>query len=83
MRFPSNFVFQGQGVGGALLADALERTARAEIAAYALIVDAKHEAAAVFYRHHGFIVLPEAPLTLFLTLASAQSSGHAPSAIRS
>jgi hypothetical protein len=48
VRFPSNFVFQGQGLGGALLADALERTAGAEIAAYALIVDAKHEAAAVF-----------------------------------
>lgn len=65
--------FAGQGLGAALLADALERTARAEIAAYALLVDAKDEPAAAFYRHHGFIALPCAPLTLFLPLASLQS----------
>lgn len=61
---------KGQGLGGALLADALHRTARAEIAAYALMVDAKDEAAVAFYRHHGFIVLPDSPQTLFLPLAS-------------
>ncbi len=38
--------FKGQGLGGALLADALDRAARAEIAAYALMVDAKDESAA-------------------------------------
>jgi GNAT superfamily N-acetyltransferase len=37
--------FKGQGLGGALLADALDRAARSEIAAYALMVDAKDEAA--------------------------------------
>ena len=63
--------FQGQGLGAALLADALERAARAEIAAYALVVDAKDAAAAAFYRHHGFIALPDAALTLFLPLSSA------------
>lgn len=61
--------FQGQGLGGALLADALIRAARSEIAAYALMVDAKDDSAAAFYRHHGFIALPESPLTLFLPLA--------------
>ncbi len=65
--------FTGQGLGGALLADALERTARAEIAAYALVVDAKDEVAAAFYRYHGFIALPATPLTLFLPLATLQS----------
>src|SRR6218665_1665644 len=50
--------FKGQGLGGALLADALDRAARSEIAAFTLMVDAKDEAAAAFYRHHGFIVLP-------------------------
>lgn len=65
--------FVGLGLGGALLADALERTARAEIAAYALVVDAKDETASAFYRHHGFIALPTAPLTLFLPLATLQS----------
>ena len=64
--------FQGQGLGGALLADALERAATAEIAAYALIVDAKDEGAAAFYRHHGFIPLPSSPRCLFLPFATAR-----------
>lgn len=63
---------KGQGLGGALLADALTRAARAEIAAYALVVDAKDEAAAAFYRHHGFIVFPATPLSLFLPLATIE-----------
>lgn len=62
--------FKGQGLGGALLADALDRAARAEIAAHALMVDAKDETAVAFYRHHGFIALPDSPRTLFLPLAS-------------
>ena len=63
--------FQGQGLGGALLADALDRAARSEIAAFSLVVEAKDELAAAFYRHHGFIALPDSPLTLFLPLATA------------
>jgi ribosomal protein S18 acetylase RimI-like enzyme len=46
--------FQGQKLGGALLADAALRAARSEVAVFALIVDAKDETAAAFYRHHGF-----------------------------
>ncbi|MDP2186145.1 MAG: GNAT family N-acetyltransferase [Pseudomonas sp.] len=64
--------FAGQGLGGALLADALDRAACSEIAAYALMVDAKDEAATAFYRHHGFIALPDSPRTLFLPLSLAQ-----------
>ncbi|MNT74146.1 Mycothiol acetyltransferase [compost metagenome] len=64
---------RGKGLGGALLADALERAIRAEIAAYALLVDAKDDAAAAFYKHHGFIALPESPLTQFLPLATYRS----------
>ena len=64
--------FKGQGLGGALLADALVRAASSEIAAYALVVDALDESAVAFYRHHGFVVLPDAPLTLFLPLATAR-----------
>lgn len=63
--------FKGQGLGGALLADALSRAFDSDIAAYALMVDAKDEKAADFYRHHGFIQLPNSPLTLFLPLATA------------
>jgi ribosomal protein S18 acetylase RimI-like enzyme len=63
--------FAGQGLGAALLADALARALRAEIPAFALIVDAKDKQAAAFYRHHGFLALQSNPLTLFLPLAAA------------
>ena len=45
-RLAVDQAFKGQGLGGALLADALDRAARSEIAAFALMVDAKNEAAA-------------------------------------
>lgn len=70
-RLAVDQAFKGQGLGGALLADALDRAVRSEIAAYALMVDAKDELAAAFYQHHGFIALPDSPLTLFLPLATA------------
>jgi len=56
--------FKGQGLGGALLADAL-------------VVDAKDAAAAAFYRHHGLIALPSQPTTLFLPLATAPTADAA------
>jgi GNAT superfamily N-acetyltransferase len=45
---------QGKRLGGALVADALLRATRAEVMAYAMIVDAKDEAAVRFYQHLGF-----------------------------
>jgi hypothetical protein len=36
------------------------------------VVDAKDEAAADFYKHHGFMALPDSPLTLFLPLVTVQ-----------
>jgi len=72
-RLAVDQAFKGQGLGGALLADALARALRAEIAAYALVVDAKDAAAAAFYRHHGLIALPSQPMTLFLPMATAQA----------
>lgn len=73
-RLAVDQAFKGQGLGGALLADAISRAARSEIAAFAMMVDAKDAAAAAFYRHHGFIALPNSPLTLFLPLATIQRS---------
>jgi ribosomal protein S18 acetylase RimI-like enzyme len=73
-RLAVDQAFKGQGLGGALLADALERAARSKIAAFALMVDAKDEAAAAFYQHHGFIALPGSTLTLFLPLATVRHS---------
>ena len=67
-RLAVDQAFKGQGLGGALLADALDRSARSEIAAYALVVDAKDKIAAAFYQHHGFVALPDSPRCLFLPL---------------
>jgi ribosomal protein S18 acetylase RimI-like enzyme len=77
-RLAIDQAFKGQGLGGALLADALDRAARSEIAAYALMVDAKDESAADFYQHHGFIALPDSPRTLFLPLATVRFSRNSP-----
>lgn len=77
-RLAVDQAFKGRGLGGALLADALDRAVRSEIAAYALMVDAKDAAAAAFYDHHGFIALPESPLTLFLPLATIRPSRTRP-----
>lgn len=73
-RLAVDQAFKGQGLGGALLADALDRAIRSEIGTYALVVDAKDESAAAFYRHHGFIALSGSPLTLFLPLATVLAS---------
>jgi GNAT superfamily N-acetyltransferase len=63
--------YQGKRLGGALLWDAVARAARAELMAYALVVDAKDDNAEAFYIHHGFtlfggrrLVLPLAKFTL-------------------
>jgi GNAT superfamily N-acetyltransferase len=63
--------FYRRGLGGALLIDAAQRTLDAAPAAYALVVDAKHEEASAFYQHHGFLPFATQPRTLFLPLATA------------
>jgi len=40
-------------------------------AGFALLVDAKDDTAAGFYRKHGFAALASRPLTLFLPIATA------------
>ncbi|MBE7219519.1 MAG: GNAT family N-acetyltransferase [Caulobacteraceae bacterium] len=65
--------FRGRGLGGALLWDAFQRAAAAEIAAFALLVDAKDDSAAAFYRHHGFLSLSGSERTLFLPLSEPQA----------
>ena len=73
-RLAVDLAFKGKGLGGALLADALNRACHSQIAAFALMVDAKDKTAASFYQHHGFIALPDSPLSLFLPLATVKSS---------
>ncbi|MFS2114548.1 GNAT family N-acetyltransferase [Herbaspirillum frisingense] len=62
--------FKGRGLGSALLVNAMRRAVAAEIPGAVMVVEAKDPQAAAFYRHHGFIDLRDAPLTLFLPLSS-------------
>lgn len=61
----------GQGIGEFLLVDALRRSLEAaqQIAAMAVIVDAKDELAESFYRHFDFQPFQLTPLRLFLPMA--------------
>lgn len=61
---------QGQGYGGDLLADALERTIRAAelVASRVLIVNLLHEELADWYGKYGFRLCPEIPMTMVMTL---------------
>jgi GNAT superfamily N-acetyltransferase len=61
----------GQGVGEFLLVDALRRSLEAaqQIAAMAVIVDAKDEKTESFYRHFDFQPFQQTPLRLFLPMA--------------
>jgi len=63
--------YQGQGLGGVLLADAVQRTARAELGVFAMLVDAKDEAARRFYEHLGFALLPGEGRRLCLPISAA------------
>lgn len=67
--------FQGRKLGAALLADAVLRAAGSEVAVFALVVDAKDEAAEAFYRHHGFQAYGSAPGRLLASIASLLPSG--------
>lgn len=61
---------RGQGLGRLLLGCAVDRClkAREQVAAYALIVDAKDGAAQAFYEHYGFTPFEGQPLALYLPL---------------
>jgi len=65
--------FKGQQLGAALLFDAILRALRAEPAVLTVIVDAKDEAAAAFYQHHGFRAFGNRPSRLFLPIETAAS----------
>ncbi len=61
--------YRGQGFGRYLLADALFRSWRSEIASFAVVVDAKDDGARQFYEREGFLALPDQPLKLFRPMA--------------
>lgn len=61
--------FQGKGYGRFLLADALYRVARNEIASFAVVVDAKDEAARRFYERESFLPFADQSMKLFRPVA--------------
>ncbi|MDB5555871.1 MAG: N-acetyltransferase [Rhizobium sp.] len=67
-RLAISKALQGQGLGGQLLVAAAQRCIRAsaEIGGTALIIDAKDEKAAAWYRLYGAVCLHDAPLSLLL-----------------
>lgn len=63
---------RGQGLGRLLLGCAVARClqARKQVAALALLVDAKDAQAKAFYLHYGFTPCADFPLTLYLPLGA-------------
>lgn len=72
-RLAANLSHRNQGIGRLLLGCAIERCleARKQVAAYALIVDAKGDAAKAFYEHYGFTPCRDNPTTLYLPLGQS------------
>jgi GNAT superfamily N-acetyltransferase len=69
-RLATHVDYRGQGFGRLLMGLALQRCLEAQkmVAAYALIVDAKDDAAARFYKHYGFTACADNGLSLYLPL---------------
>lgn len=69
-RLASRADRHGSGLGRLLVGLAVTRCleARKQVAAYALIVDAKGAPAKAFYEHYGFTACADTPMTLYLPL---------------
>ena len=65
--------YAGQGLGEALLFDAIKTVATSPIGAHAIFADAIGNKAASFYAAFGFTHLIERPRTLYLPVATALS----------
>lgn len=70
-RLAVDLRYRGQGIGTSLVADAVMRALKSDLAACALLVDAKDEAAVAFYRRVGFFALSGADKVLMLPLAKS------------
>jgi ribosomal protein S18 acetylase RimI-like enzyme len=65
--------YAGQGLGEALLFDAIRTVGTSPIGAHAIFADAIDDKAASFYAAFGFMPLIERPRTLYLPVATASS----------
>ena len=70
-RIATDRRWQGQGLGGQLLASAARRCllAAAEVGGVVLIIDAKNDRAARWYTSYGAVPLSNQPMTLVMPLA--------------
>lgn len=66
--------YRGRGLGGLILLNALYRSFKNEIASFAVVVDAKDDKAASFYKHYDFICFPENSSRLFLPMKTIEKS---------
>lgn len=71
-RLAVDRAFRGQGMGELLLMDALHRSwaMSKEIAAFAVVVEAKNERARNFYARYEFQLFPDHPSRLFIPMAT-------------
>jgi predicted GNAT family N-acyltransferase len=71
-RLARSIEYRRQGIGAVLLVDGLKRALQnsAQVGSWAVVVDAKYEEAAEFYKHYGFVALPSKPNRLFLPMTS-------------
>lgn len=72
-RLACSTAHQGKGIGRMLVGLAVARCieAKTDVAAYALIVDAKDSQAKAFYEHYGFTACRDKEMTLYLPLGNA------------
>jgi GNAT superfamily N-acetyltransferase len=73
-RLAADQRFQGGGLGGLLLMNAVDRTLQDAAAAFALLVDAKNDNAVAFYQRYGFQCVADKPRILFLPVATARKT---------
>ncbi len=72
-RLAVDTAFQGKNIGSALLGNAIQRALRSEIAVCAIVVTAKDEQAASFYRYNNFLNFSSLPNQLILHLSGYRS----------
>jgi predicted GNAT family N-acyltransferase len=65
---------RGKGIGEILFVDALKKALQnsARVASWAVIVEAKDEETAMFYKRYGFTSIPTKPNRLFLPMKSIE-----------
>lgn len=67
---------KGKGLGTGLLVDALQRALAAAdiIGVFAIVVDAKNDAAKSFYKKYGFIEFKDKPMVLFIAIETIRDA---------